>query len=157
VTDSQPAELQPGDPDYVPAPRPPRVRRPRSVTESLLSIVLLLEAIVLFFVALVLFGLKTLSPGLAFGGAAAFIVLILIAIGLLRWRVGVVLGWIVQVLLIALGVLNPVMYVVGVGFAAFWTWCFVQALRIDRKRREFETSIQTTSSTTSPTPEGDTL
>ena len=120
--------------------------------ESLLSIVLLLEAIVLFFVALVLFGLKTLSPGLAFGGAAAFIVLILITIAVLRWRAGIALGWIIQVLLIAMGVLNPVMYVVGVGFAAFWTWCFVQALRIDRRRRQFESSTST-----SPTLEGDTL
>jgi hypothetical protein len=79
-------------------------------------------------------------------------VLILIAIGLLRWPIGVVLGWIIQALLIALGVLNPVMYVVGVGFAAFWTWCFVRALQIDRRRREFESSTQTTS----PTLEGDT-
>ena len=88
-------------------------------------------------VALALFGLHTLSPAAAFGGAAAFVVVILITIGLLRWRIGVALGWLVQLALIALGILNPVMYVVGVGFTAFWVWCFVRARQIDAKRREF--------------------
>lgn len=134
---SSPAEAQPGDPEYVPAPRVARPRRRRSVTESLLSIVLLLEAIVVFFVTLVFFGLHTLSPGAAFGGGAAAIVVILITIGLLRWPVGIALGWVIQAGFIALGVLNPVMYVVGVGFAAFWVWCFVRARQIDARRREY--------------------
>ena len=142
------AELQPGDPDYVPAPRIRRPRRQRSVTESLTSIVLLLEAIVLFFVALVFFGLKTLTPAGAFGGAAAFIVVILVTIALLRYPIGVVLGWLIQAALIALGVLNPVMYVVGVGFTAFYAWCFVRGRQIDARRRALFTS--------STTPEGDT-
>jgi hypothetical protein len=131
------AELQPGDPDYVPAPRVRRPRRRRSVTESLLSIVLLLEAIVVFFVILVFFGLHTLSPAVAFGGGAAAIVVILITIALLRWPAGVAIGWIIQGGFIALGLLNPVMYVVGVGFAAFWVWCFVRARQIDARRREY--------------------
>lgn len=124
-------------PAAAPTPRPRRPRRQRSVSESLLSIVLLLEAIVLFFVALVFFGLKTFSPGVAFGGAAGFIVVILIAIVLLRWPIGVAIGWVVQAALIALGILNPVMYLVGAGFAAFWIWCFVRARQIDAKQREY--------------------
>lgn len=142
------AEPQPGDADYVPAPRIRRPRRQRSVTESLTSIVLLLEAIVLFFVALALFGLKTLTPAVAFGGAAAFIVVILITIALLRFPLGMVLGWLIQAALIALGALNPVMYVVGVGFTAFYVWCFVRGRQIDARRRDFLAST--------PTPEGDT-
>ncbi|HEU0205287.1 MAG TPA: DUF4233 domain-containing protein [Pseudolysinimonas sp.] len=111
------------------------MRRRRSTTESLLSIVLLLEAILLFFVSLVLFGLKTVTPEVAFGGGAAFVVVILGTILLLRWPVGVAIGWVIQAALIALGLLNPVMYVVGAGFAAFWTWCFVRGRQIDRARR----------------------
>ena len=148
VCGSSSSRPEPGDPDYVPAARIPRPRRRRTVTESLLSIVLLLEAIVLFFVTLVFFGLKTLPPAGAFGGGAAFIVVILITIALLRWPVGIVIGWFIQLALIALGVLNPVMYVVGAGFAAFWVWCFVRARQIDARRREFLTS--------STNPEGDT-
>jgi len=137
------------------AARPPRSRRRRSTTESLLSIVLLLEAVLLFFVTLVLFGLKTLPPAIAFGGGAAAVVVILSTISLLRWPVGYVLGWIIQAGLIALGLLNPVMYVVGAGFAAFWIWCFVRGRQIDRKRREF---LAAHPETTAPAiaPEGDT-
>ncbi len=112
-------------------------RRQRSTTESLLSIVLLLEAILLFFVVLVLFGLKTVAPALAFGGGAAFVVVILVTILLLRWPIGVAIGWVIQAGLIALGVLNPLIYLVGAGFAAFWIWCFVRARQIDRGRREY--------------------
>ncbi len=142
------SESHPGDADYVPAPRVPRPRRQRSVTESLSSIVLLLEAIVLFFVALVFFGLHTLTPAGAFGGAGAFIVVILVTIALLRFPIGILLGFLIQAALIALGVLNPVMYLVGAGFAAFYIWCFVRGRQIDARRRAFLAS--------STTPEGDT-
>lgn len=118
-------------------PNTSRTRRERSVTESLLSIVLVLEAIVLFFVALVLFGLKTLSPALAFGGAAGFVVVILLTIAVLRWPIGVAIGWVIQAALISIGILNPVVYLVGAGFAAFWVWCFVRARQIERRRREY--------------------
>ena len=133
------------------APAAATVRRRRSTTESLLSIVLLLEAILLFFVTLVFFGLKILSPALAFGGGAAFVVVILITIALLRWPIGIVIGWVIQVGLIALGLLNPVMYVIGAGFAAFWIWCFVKGRQIDRKRREYLADHPDSTS-----PEGDT-
>ena len=151
---SRPAP-EPGDPDYVPAPRIRRPRRQRSITESLLSIVLLLEAIVVFFIVLVFFGLKTLTPGVAFGGGAAAIVVILITVGLLRWTAGVAIGWLIQLGLIALGILNPVMYVVGVGFAAFWTWCFVRGRQIDARRRNYLLA-HPDENEPSATPEGET-
>ena len=130
------------------------MRRRRSTTESLLSIVLLLEAILLFFVSLVLFGLKTLTPLVAFGGGAVFVVVILATIALTRWPIGIALGWVIQAALIALGVFNPVMYVVGAGFAAFWIWCFVRGRQIDRARRDYLASHP--DADRSPTPEGDT-
>jgi len=130
------------------------VSRRRSTTESLLSIVLLLEAILLFFVSLVLFGLKTLPPLVAFGGGAVFVAVILATIALTRWPIGIALGWVIQAALIALGVFNPVMYVVGAGFAAFWIWCFVRGRQIDRARRDYLASHP--DADRSPTPEGDT-
>jgi hypothetical protein len=141
---------QPGDADYVPAPRVSRRRRRRGVSESLLSIVLLLEAILLFFATLVVFGLKILPPALAFGGGAAFVVVILITIAILRWRMGVAIGWLIQVALISLGLLTPIMYVIGAGFAAFWIWCFVRGRQIDLKRRAYLAAQP------DPAPEGDT-
>ena len=133
--------------------RPARPRRRRSTTESLLSIVLLLEAVLLFFVSLVLFGLKTLSPAIAFGGGAAFVVVILLTLLLMRRPAGIAVGWVIQAGLIALGLLNPVMYLVGAGFAALWIWCFVRGRQIDRARRDYLASHPEADSST---PEGDT-
>ena len=138
------------------APAAVRVRRRRSTAESLLSIVLLLDAILLFFVTLVLFGLKTVPPGVAFGGGAAFVVVILVTIPLLRWPLGIVIGWVIQAALVALGLLNPAMYVIGAGFAAFWIWCFVRGRQIDRKRREYLAAHPEAGRPESTPPEGDT-
>jgi hypothetical protein len=110
-------------------------RRTRTVTESLLSIVLVIEAIVLFFAGLVAFGLKVLEPALpawvALPAAGVAIVVLLVATQLLRFRWGVWLGWVLQAGLIALGILVPTMYVVGVGFTLFWIYCFIRGRRID--------------------------
>ena len=115
-----------------------RPRRTRSVTESLLSIVLLLEAFVLFFAGLTAFGLRVLEPALpawvALPAAAAFIVVLLLTIVVLRYRWGVAIGWVLQGGLIALGILVPMMYVVGVAFALFFTYCFTRGRRIDAAR-----------------------
>ncbi len=115
-----------------------RPRRPRSVTESLLSIVLVLEAVVLFFASLTIFGLKVLEPtlpawvALPAGGVA--IIVLLATTAVLRFPWGVAIGWVWQGGLIALGILTPFMYVVGGGFALLWIYCFTRGRRIDRGR-----------------------
>lgn len=116
-----------------PARRP---RRERSVTETLCSIVLGLEAAVLFFVALAMFGLRVLDPVTALAGGAIGIVLFIAVAGQLRHRWGLGLGWALQFALIALGILLPVMYVVGAAFAAFWIYCVVRGGQIDRMKAE---------------------
>jgi hypothetical protein len=115
-----------------------RPRRKRSVTESLLSIVLVLEAFVLFFASLTFFGLKVLEPALPawaalpLGGAA--IVVLLVTTALLRYPWGIAIGWVLQAALIALGILSPFMYLIGGGFALLWIYCFTRGRRIDRAR-----------------------
>ncbi|MEZ5190101.1 MAG: DUF4233 domain-containing protein [Schumannella sp.] len=108
------------------------------MTESLLSIVLVLEACVLFFAGLVAFGLKVVEPVLpawaALAGAGAFIVLLVATTAVLRYRWGVVIGWVWQAALIACGILMPLMYAIGVGFALLWIWCFNRGRRIDAAR-----------------------
>ena len=117
-----------------------RERRRRSVTESLLSIVLILEAFVLFFASLTFFGLKVLEPALPawaalpLGGAA--ILLLLAATAVLRFGWGIAFGWVLQGGLIALGILSPFMYVIGGGFALLWIYCFTRGRRIDRGRAD---------------------
>ncbi len=112
---------------------PTRVRRERSASESLLSIALALEAVLVFFVVLVVFGLRLLPAGLVFGGGAVLFVLLLVATRLVRYGWGVWLGWLLQAVLVALGILLPLMYFIGALFLAIWIYCFVMGRRLDRR------------------------
>ncbi|MBW8872976.1 MAG: DUF4233 domain-containing protein [Leifsonia sp.] len=111
-----------------------RTRRRRSLTESLLSIVLLLEFVLLFFVTLTTFGLKSLEPGLPAWAAlpigGAFMVVLLIATQVQRYRWGVAVGWVLQAGILALGFVTPLMFVVGALFVALWIFCFVKARQL---------------------------
>jgi hypothetical protein len=97
-----------------------------------------IEAFVLFFAGLVAFGLKVLEPAfpawVALPAAAVLIVVLLATTAVLRFAWGRALGWVLQAALIALGILLPMMYVVGGGFALLWIFCFTRGRRIDASR-----------------------
>ncbi len=93
-----------------------------------------LEAVLVVFVALAAFGLRVLSPAIAFGGGAALILVMVVVASQLRHRWAVNAGWILQVVLIATGFLLPVMFFIGAGFAGIWIWCYVKARQILRSR-----------------------
>ncbi|HEY5230329.1 MAG TPA: DUF4233 domain-containing protein [Galbitalea sp.] len=112
--------------------RAARPRRARSLTESLLSIVLGLEAVLVFFIALTVFGLHALPPFEAFGGGAALAILLALTTRVVRYPWGVWIGWVLQVLLLATGILLPALYVAAALFVAMWTFCFIRARQIDR-------------------------
>ena len=116
------------------APGEPRARRVRSTTESLLSIVLGLEAVLMFFVTLTAFGLKAVPPVTAFVGGGVLLLVLVLTAGLLRFRWGVWLGWLLQAVLVATGILLPVMYFIAAGFVAIWVYCFVKGRQIDALR-----------------------
>jgi hypothetical protein len=118
-------------------PRRTRVRRVRSASESLLSIALLLEAVLVFFIVMVAFGLKLLPIPVVFGGGAVLVALLLVAGRLAGGPVGVWIGWVLQVALIALGILLPLMYFIGAIFAAIWIYCFVTGRRLDRRKAAY--------------------
>jgi uncharacterized protein DUF4233 len=111
-----------------------RARRQRSVVESLLSIALGLEAILVFFVTLTAFGLKALPPAPAFLGGAALILALIVAAALLRFEWGVWLGWVLQVALLATGFILPIMFFIGAGFVALYIFCFVKARQLTNQR-----------------------
>jgi hypothetical protein len=130
------SESVPADPASAPAPA-----APRSVRQSLAMIVLGFEVIVVFLAVLVIWGLSRGADGsgglpswavLAAGGV--IIVGLIATIGLLRFRWAYVLGWVLQVLIVAAGFLNPAMFVVGVLFGGMWAYCMVAGSRIDRQR-----------------------
>ena len=123
-----------------------RVRRDRSALESLLSIALLLEAIMVFFVILVAFGLRVLPVGVVVVGGVLLIALLLIDGRLVRRQAGVWLGWVLQVVLIALGILVPLMYAIGALFLLIWIYCFVMGRRLDRRTAEYRAQNPTPTS-----------
>jgi hypothetical protein len=113
-----------------------RIRRKRSVSESLLSIVLALEAILVFFVALTVFGLKILDAPTALIGSAVIIIALLVGGRVLRYPRGVWVGWALQLALIATGFVFPLMFAVGAGFVALWIFCFIRGRQIDAQIAE---------------------
>lgn len=108
-----------------------RARRPRGARESLGSIVLGFEIVIVFLGALVAFGLHALAPAVALLGGAGVIVLMFLSIALLRGRVGVWLGTLVQLVVIASGVLVGMMFIVGAIFMALWLYCMAVGTRLD--------------------------
>lgn len=109
-------------------------RSQRSVKRSLASIVLGFETIVVFLAALVFNGLGALPPLLALGGGAVVVAVFAATIALLRFPVAYVVGWILQVILIASGFINPVMFVIGGVFAGMWVYSMVTGTRIDKQK-----------------------
>ena len=101
---------------------------------SLGSIVLGFETIVVFLAALVFYGLGALPPVIALGGGAVLVVVFLATIALLRFPWGYVIGWILQVIMVASGFLNPVMFVVGALFGGMWVYSMVTGTRIDKQK-----------------------
>lgn len=124
----------PVDPDET-SPVTQRGPRERGVTEILLSVVLALEAVILFFATLAVLGLSDIPDGVVVGVGAGLIVVFVVVALLQRWTWGVFLGAILQVVLIGTGVVHGFMFVIGAVFAGFWVWCLVRARRIEQSRR----------------------
>lgn len=114
---------------------------PRSVRRTLASIVLAFEVVVVFLAALVIWGLSREEGGILglpewapLAGGGVVILGLLLTLGLLRheWAYG--LGWALQAVIFASGLLNPAMFVVGALFGGMWAYCMIVGGRIDRDR-----------------------
>ncbi|MBF4568980.1 DUF4233 domain-containing protein [Plantibacter sp. VKM Ac-2880] len=109
-------------------------RGPRSIKQTLGSIILGFEMVVMFLGALVIFGLKALPAPVALIGGALLCLIIVATIPLLRFRWGYWLGWAVQAAIVATGLLVPMMFLVGGMAAAVWTYAMVQGDKIERQQ-----------------------
>jgi hypothetical protein len=122
-------------------PAPVPARPPRSIRQTLASMLLGFEILIVFLAALVIWGLAPtensmwgLPPWVALVAGGVLIVGLVLTIGLLRHPWGYTLGWVLQVLIIAAGFLNPAMFFVGALFGGMWWYCMVAGARIDRDR-----------------------
>lgn len=119
----------PASADDAAAPRKPR--RARSATESLLSVVLVMEAVVVIFGALVIYGLRVVDPLAAFGGGAVLIVLLLLAVRLVRYPWGQWFGHALQLVLLATVFLEVLAGVAAAIFVGFWIWAVIKGRQLD--------------------------
>ena len=98
-----------------------------------LMTVLIFELIVFGLAIPVMILVSGVSPVAAagFGGGAAL--LALVAAGLLRSRVGYILGWIAQLVGLTLGFLTPMMFAVGAVLGGVWLLSFILGKRLDSR------------------------
>ncbi|GAA1755120.1 DUF4233 domain-containing protein [Agromyces humatus] len=115
------------------------VRPARSLRRSLAAVILASEALIVFLAALVIWGLAQGAPSgqlpswVALAAGGVIIVALIATIGLLRHNWAYALGWVLQLLILASGFLNPAMFVVGVIFGGMWWYAMVVGARIDRQ------------------------
>lgn len=122
-------------------PEPGPAPAPRSLRQTLASMVLGFEILIVFLAALVIWGLAPTENGtwglprwVALVAGGALIVLLVLTIGLLRYRWGYAVGWGLQVLILAAGFFNPAMFFVGALFGGMWWYCMIVGARLDRDR-----------------------
>ncbi len=99
---------------------------------------LVLEAFVVVFAALVAAGLRVADPATVWLLGGALALALVLAAGLLRGPGGYVVGSALQVAVVAGGLLVPLMFVVGGIFAVLWVVSLRLGARIDRERAERE-------------------
>lgn len=97
----------------------------------LASSVLTAEAFVVLFACLVAMRLSDISPGLVWAVGGSFIVVILLLCGLLRHRWALWVGSVLQLALIASGMVVGAMYAIGFMFALIWATALWAGARVD--------------------------
>ena len=117
----------------------PRPQRPATLTFT--QSILALEAFVAIFAMLLLWGLgragEVDAPAwLVWGGGIPFVLALGYATGQQRKRWGRWLGWALQAPLLAAGLVEPAIAIMGVIFLGLWITALRLGGRIDRERAE---------------------
>jgi Protein of unknown function (DUF4233) len=95
-----------------------------------------LQAVVLFLTGVVAIGLTDVGPVVSLSMGVGLAVLCVLAAGMLGRPIGYPLGWLVQVVSVALGLVVALMFFLGVVFAALWATAYFLGAKIDRERAE---------------------
>lgn len=117
--------------------REPRPRRARGAQESLAQIVLVFESVIVFLAGLVVYGLNVLPEGIAdwwgIVGGSVLALLMIAASGTVRWRWGIITGWVLQVVLLAGALLVPAIVIVVLVFGGIWAYATIKGAALDRR------------------------
>ncbi|MDQ4492345.1 DUF4233 domain-containing protein [Sinomonas sp. ASV486] len=118
--------------------RPGMPRKRRSVRVMFASVLLLMEAFVVFFATLVLFGLRgrELGAGAILGGGLGLMVVFILACAVVSRPWGLWVGWVLQLALLALGFFEPMMFLVGAVLLVTWFFTIRTGARLDRENAQ---------------------
>lgn len=108
----------------------------RSIQRSLCAGMLVLQAVVLFLTGVVTIGMTDIGAVASLAMGFGLAVLCVLAAGMLGRPFGYPLGWLVQVVSIALGFVVTAMFFLGVVFAGLWAASYFLGDKIDRERAE---------------------
>lgn len=106
----------------------------RAPRRMMCASVLAFESIVLALSSIVLISVEGVSTGRSLAVGLGLAVAALVVAGLLRREWAYYLGFAVQVAALAIGIVVPVMIVLGVAFGALWTAAYVLGLKIEREQ-----------------------
>ncbi len=140
-------------PDPSSTPAPARARRARGAEESLAQIVLGFESLVVFLGGLAVYGLGALPDGVPqwWGIVAGSVLALLMVVttGLVRYRWGIALGWVWQLIVVLGAFLEPALALVGLIFGAMYAYATIKGGALDRR------NAQRAQATSPPATNGD--
>ncbi len=110
----------------------------RSARRSMCAVMLTLQAVVLGLTTPVLISVADVSVSTALAVGLGLTVACLVVAGMLRRSWAFHAGWAIQVAAVALGVVIPMMFLLGAVFAALWAGAYFLGAKIDRERAERE-------------------
>lgn len=129
----------------------PRTRRSRGARESLASIVLGLESLVVFLAGLALHGLDAIAPLPSWWGIIAgvvFALVLLATIGVLRHRWGIALGWVWQAVIALGGILVPALLFVALIFGGMYAYATIKGGALDARNAQLAAGTDDTNGDT---------
>lgn len=109
--------------------------RNRTTKATLGSLVMVFESVVVFFATLVGFGLRVYpDPAVVWGVGLGLSVILMIFPAVLGKPGTYFLGWLLQLVVLSLGVFVPLMYFLGAVFLVLWAWGMIAGGTIDKAR-----------------------
>jgi len=125
----------------------PRPRRARGAAESLGSIVLAFESVIVFLGGLAIFGLKALPEpippwwGIVAGTVVA--VAMVLTARVLRYRWGIVLGWVLQGIVALGGFFVPALFFIALVFGGMWAYATIKGASLDARNARLAAEADT--------------
>lgn len=108
--------------------------RNKSTQRTLGSMLMAFESFVVFFATLVAFGLKVADGPTVWAVGLSLSFLFIMTPAILGKKFSYAWGWFLQIVVVALGIWVPLMYVIGGIFVCLWAWAMIAGGTIDKAR-----------------------